>query len=292
MSDQRRISRRQLEQLRARLSDRDMLVLTSLRRWRLLQPIHLCRLHFVEHASAESAERICRRTMQRLASHNLVRALERRIGGQRAGSSGTIWALAPTGWRILGEPTRKRWHEPGGTHIAHTLAIAELGTRLWQGAVVRVEHGLINGWTIQPEPDAWRRFNQGHQPRHLKPDLYIHLTSKEREIAWFIEIDRGTEAPCVIETKANAYHDYLRTGDEQDRLGFFPRVLWATTGRQRHGRQLDDVLSDARCPPGLHHVAPIDRADQLIWRQMRATTTSTPTGDPMHGTRPNDNQPT
>jgi len=163
MSDQRRISQRQLEQLQARLSERDMLVLTSLRRWRLLQPIHLCRLHFVEHASAESAERICRRTMQRLASHNLVRALERRIGGQRAGSSGTIWALAPTGWRILGEPTRKRWHEPGGTHIAHTLAIAELGTRLWQGAVVRVEHGLLNGWTIQPEPDAWRRFNQGHQ---------------------------------------------------------------------------------------------------------------------------------
>ena len=131
-----RIGRTGLHRLRSQLSDRDMQILLSVRSFRLLQIQHIKRLHFVGHATDGSASRICRRVLKRLSDLRLLTRLDRRIGGQRAGSAGFVYSLSPLGHRILGTPTRHRHREPSFGFVAHTLAIAELATSLIEYAWV------------------------------------------------------------------------------------------------------------------------------------------------------------
>ncbi|MEA2901384.1 MAG: hypothetical protein QOH36_1271 [Actinomycetota bacterium] len=67
----------------------------------------------------------------------------------------------------------------------------------------------------------------------MKPDAAVRLGADEYEDHWFIEVDRGTESPAVIERKAAVYRSYWSTGREQAELGAFPRVLWLVPDERR-----------------------------------------------------------
>ena len=229
MSAPRRVSASQLKTIRSRLSDRDHAVLGSIRSFRLITNDQLRRIHFNDHASLDTSKRICRRTLQRLHSLGLVRRLERRIGGIRAGSAGYINAATPLGHRVLGTAARRRWREPSAGFVDHTLAIAELGSMALRLSL-NAGHELL---AFEPEPEAWRHFHDGLSQQVLKPDLALRIADEHIERSWFVEVDLGTESRSVIERKCGVYTKYWRTGIEQAKRDVFPRVLWVAPDSAR-----------------------------------------------------------
>lgn len=220
------VGRRQLEALRDRISPRDHQILNLLRRYRLSTTDQIQRQLFVDHRTQDSARRIARRCLRRLAEHGLLEGLGQRIGGIKAGSSSIVWTLTPAGHRMVGTAVRKVRYEPSITHIRHLLAIAELATAL-------IEHSRTHSYEleIETEPTCWRNFDDQRQP--LKPDLYTRTADRAIELFWFIEIDRGTESSTVIERKLATYTSYWHTGIEQQRNQIFPKTLWIAPDTKR-----------------------------------------------------------
>jgi hypothetical protein len=171
---------------------------------------------------------VARRGLSRLARLGVLQPLERRVGGERAGSTSTTFAVGRAGQYLLqsGAASRRRVrtaHTPGARYLAHTLAVAQLYVEL-----VAVERqGLVELLGFEPEPECWRPYMVGFGARQvLKPDAYVKLGVGDYEFSWFIEQDMATEALPTIKGKALRYHAYFRTGIEQAARGVFPRVLW------------------------------------------------------------------
>ena len=204
----KRISRQRLERLRQSLSGRDENVLSSVRLYRLMELKHIVRLHFTGHASDEAAATVCRRVLRRLRRLGLVRRLDRRVGGVRAGSAGYIYQLSPTGARLFDPNKRHRTNEPGASHVKHRLAITELGTLVTAQCV---ELGL-DYHSVKPEPFCWQNWNDGYRTQTLKPDLRIHLMDERTEASWFVEIDLATESVPVLQRKCEMYTRYWQSG--------------------------------------------------------------------------------
>lgn len=255
-----RIGRRQLQGLRATLSERDLAVLSSLRRYRLMTVEQVQRLHFHTHASTETGQRVCRRTLLRLTERDLVARLERRIGGVRAGSAGHVHALSPLGHRLLDTTTRQRHREPSFAFVQHTLAITELATQL----VTRAADAALDVLLLDPEPAAWRPFHDGATAVTLKPDLALQLADDHYEASWFVEIDCGTESRPTLQRKCQTYDTYWRTGIEQREHGIFPQTLWIAPDESR-ARLIGSAIETAtNVEPALFAVTTGDRALDVL----------------------------
>ncbi|MGI8491556.1 MAG: replication-relaxation family protein [Acidimicrobiales bacterium] len=227
-----------LRRLDASLSERDRAVLDTLRQLRLATAVQLERLHY-----ADLTARHRRRALAQLEADRLITRLPRTIGGVRAGSAGSVFALDLAGQRLTGPsgPARglriERPWTPGLPFLGHTLAISELYVRL----VVADRAGRLELLGFQAEPASWRRFQTTGGWATLKPDAGARLGAGRYEDHWFIEVDRGTEAPATIERKAGVYRAYWSSGREQAVLGVFPRVLWLVPDVPR-AELLTDVL--------------------------------------------------
>lgn len=237
-----RKGRRQLAVLLSELSERDKAVLNSVGQLRLATTRQLERLHFAvgsPHATALTAARTARRTLERLVRHRLLIRLERRIGGVRAGSASFIYSLGPVGERVLAEPgPRRRFREPSALFLAHTLAASELYVRLHEAARA---HELELLSDIQTEPRCWRSIVVAEGRSLLKPDLFVITGTDEFEFRWFVEVDLGTEhAPALIR-KCRIYEAYYRSGIEQAEHGVFPRVLWVALDDLRAEQLRSDI---------------------------------------------------
>ncbi|MCP4222266.1 MAG: hypothetical protein GY773_02855, partial [Actinomycetia bacterium] len=195
-----RVGHRQLEVLRAQLSQRDLDLLEAIGTYRLLRGDQARRLHFADHATTDTAARVARRVLRRLNGLGLVARLHRRVGGVRAGSAGHIYTLTPLAHRLLGSPKRRRTNEPSYAFVHHTLAMAELATRL-----IEAERGnRFEVLQLQPEPDAWRHYMSDLVASTLKPDLFIRPADDDFELSWFSEIDCGTDSAPTIQRKCLA----------------------------------------------------------------------------------------
>src|SRR5438270_12207936 len=95
------LSRRGLTQLRERLSERDFDVIPSVAEHRFLTARQIEALHFADHATDLAGARVCRRVLARLTDERLLARLERRVGGIRAGSASYVYALGPSGGRLI-----------------------------------------------------------------------------------------------------------------------------------------------------------------------------------------------
>lgn len=232
-----RISRRSVQATRSRLSGRDLTVLRSVEKARLLTATQVERLVFTEGSERTRARR-SRATLQRLTEARCLTRLDRRIGGLRAGSASYIYALAPFGQRVLrpGADRLRRVREPGRAFVDHVLATAEL----WVQLVETARTGDLDLISFDVEPKCWRSFARiGGERRWVKPDARVVVATGEWEHHWMVEVDLGTESGTVIRAKADAYIDYWRTGIEQDRGDVFPRVLFLVPDRQRRERITD-----------------------------------------------------
>lgn len=213
--------------LRARLNDRDLAVLGSLARLRLLTGKQLQRLHVYE-GSPHTRARRTRALLQRLTEQRVVVRLTRRIGGIHAGSEGHLYGLSGLGQAVLGVggPLGGRRRATGATKPAfqdHVLAVAELYVQLVEIA----RAGIAELLAFEAEPGCWRYFTGiGGQRLVLKPDAAIQLGLADVELSAFVELDLGTESLPTIQRKCQRYVAYWQTGQEQQAHGVFPRVWW------------------------------------------------------------------
>jgi hypothetical protein len=247
----KRIGKHELQTLLERTSEHDRAILQALHDYRYLLTGQVQRLYFRQSISKLAATRATNRCLLRLEGWGLLTTLKRRIGGVRAGSSSYVWALTPTGYRLLGlldnlsasvgrgstaRFVRKRTHEPSSAFLQHTLAVAEVAIRLTELAANR-KIGLMER---QVEPDCWREYtNAGGTASTLRPDLFaitsplVDNASNSYEDYWFIEVDLATESPAVVVRKCQQYLNYLRSGEEQQRSGVFPLVVWIVPDGKR-----------------------------------------------------------
>jgi hypothetical protein len=251
----RYVSARGVARLRERLSDRDLAIIRQVADLRLMSGRQIQALHFPasQHLSELAATRARQRVVTRLCRDRLLSALQRRVGGVRAGSAGLVLALGPVGQRIVAPGgTRQRLYEPSARFFDHTLAIAQLVVDVSLAG----QRKLLDLLEVQAEPSCWRDFASHGGRRWLRPDAFLVLGSGEYELRWFIEVDRATEGLPVIVRKCRLYADYYQSGREQASGGVFPRVAWVVPDDARAERLRDAIARDRRLPEGLFVVTP------------------------------------
>ncbi len=246
----KRLSPRQLEAIAGQLTDRDRQALETVSRFGVMSGAQLQALLWAE-VSPSARGRVARRGLARLVRLDMLAPLARRVGGERAGSASTTFAVGRAGQYILRSGRRVRAaHTPGARYLAHRLAVAQLYVELEAGS--RHDAKAVELLSFEPEPECWRPYMAGFGARQiLKPDAFLKLATPSHEFAWFCEQDMATEALSTIKAKALRYHDYYRTGTEQAARGIFPRVLWVVPDSGR-ADALRETLS--QLPPDAHRL--------------------------------------
>ena len=228
-----RITKQRLEEIRRELTERDKEILNALQACRYLTGKQIIRLFFSEGAEPQIADYSASyRCLKRLKSHSLIRALNRRIGGVRAGSGSYVWSLTPPGFRLLnlGKSAHRQYREPSFAFLEHTLLISEAWLQLRE-ICARNSMTLAD---VHFEPDCWRWYRgRLGKTAVLKPDMYAVTQMGDYEDHWFIEIDRDTETVALVIDKCERYIHYLRTGAEQKQSGVFPYVVWIVPDAKR-----------------------------------------------------------
>ncbi len=218
------------------LSDRDLAVLRLLSSFRLMSGDHLRRLLFAEGSTLTRSRR-ARSVLKRLTDSGYIGRLDRQIGGVHAGSQGFVYRLTTKGHSFLaradGGLRRRASGEPGQRFVAHVLAVSEQYVRL-------VEQSPSAGATIvafDAEPHCWRSYPAAHGGTStIRPDGFCRTVKGDYEYAYFLELDLSTESLSTISAKGRSYVELWRSGVEQQRLGFFPQILWIVPDeRRRHG---------------------------------------------------------
>ena len=234
-----RLTPGRLAEVAARLDDRALAIIATLRSVRMATGDQLRRIHWGEG----DAHRQARRVLARLVELHVLERLDRSIGGKNAGSAGFIYSLGVVGQRLAkgtgpagGYRVRKPW-TPSMMFVRHVLAVTELLAQL----VEAERAGRLELLQYAGEPECWRRFlGPFGAVETLKPDGFVRVGIGEFEDAYFVEVDLATESPAVLGRKLGRYRAYYATGTEQQRTGVFPRVLWVTAPGRRH-----DVVVDA-----------------------------------------------
>jgi hypothetical protein len=243
----KRLSPRRLEAISARLTDRDRQALRAVGRFGVMSGAQLQALLWAE-VTPSARGRVARRGLARLVRLDVLQPLTRRVGGERAGSASTTFAVGRAGQYLLNSGRRVRAaYTPGARYLAHRLAVAQLYVGLAAQPQDQTELQ-----TFEPEPECWRPYMAGFSAQQvLKPDAFLKLATRDYEFSWFIEVDMATEALSTIKAKALRYHDYFQTGTEQAERGVFPRVLWIVPNSGR-AEAISETL--AQLPPGAHRL--------------------------------------
>jgi len=251
--------------LRARLGERDLAVLNSLAKLRLLTGRQVQRLHVADGSPLTRARR-ARTLLQRMTDLRLVVRLARRIGGIRAGSDGHLYGLSGLGQAVLGvsgplgRRRRSMW-ETKPWFQDHTLAISELYVRL----VEISREGAAELLAFDAEPSCWRRFTGiGGQRVVLKPDASVCLGLGEYEQRAFIELDLDSEHLPTVAGKCQRYVAYWQSGQEQRDHGVFPRVWWLVPSEPRLAGIAGVIRRLTQEAQGLFTVVPSHEAAQLL----------------------------
>ena len=241
-----RVSKRRLKEYECTLSDRDKAILRQIQNCRFIQTDQVGRLHFRRAATPSARLRAATRSLTRLHNLGLVQPLRRRIGGVRAGSSSYVWTLKTAGSAFLDSldhkaPKPVRPHEPTYIFLKHILATVEVYARLHTMDGVRLQKAEL-------EPVCWRTYTAPYGGRAiLKPDLYAVTAVDGYEDHWFFEVDLNTEAPSRVIRKCEIYRNYYLCGEEQRRIGVFPRVVWIAPDDKRRDnlhRHIHEQLND------------------------------------------------
>lgn len=267
-----RLSRKGLLLLAEDLSVRDRQVVELVARFRVVSGKQVERLFFAMGADPESNARLARRLLARLVERRVLLRLERRIGGVRAGSAGTVYRLGTVGDRLVrfwrGEGGRGRAaREPGRLFVRHGLAITETYVRLREAE----REQKLELLAFDPEPGSWRLFEGTGGRQVLKPDAHARIGLDKCEDHYFVEIDCGTEGRGALAAKCRTYVAYFRSGIEQAEQGVFPRVVWITTSEQRVSLIVDVCASLPAAVWSLFAVTTTERAEALFLGRLDPT---------------------
>lgn len=258
-----RIGKRVLSMLARRLSERDFEVLRLIAEHRFLTTHQVRAFSFNDHETEGSAARTTRRVLARLQRDGLLRALDRRVGGVRAGSEATIWQLAPAGSRLIhGDDKRRRPEQPSDRFLTHQLAVGDVHVLLRQHRSIEA----IESVTVEVEPASWRTYQGiGGEPRWLQPDLYAEVTTSDFIDRYFIEVDLGSESLPTLVRKCLQYEEYRRSGIEQGRGdGSFPLVLWLFVEPDRVRKLTVAVRRSAKLTERMYRYATPETLTQVL----------------------------
>jgi protein involved in plasmid replication-relaxation len=257
-------SARGVAQLYERLSERDLAIIRQVAGLRLMSARQIQAVHFpaVGHENEAAATRARQRVLERLVRERLLIALERRIGGVRAGSMGLVVALGPVGQRVVNPGgRRRRSYEPTLRFVDHTLAVSQLVVDVMLAA----RHGRLELLEWQAEPASWREFRTVSGRRVLRPDAFLVLGVGAYELRWWVEIDRASESVPTLLRKCRLYADYYQSGQEQTTHGgVFPRVCWVVPGVRRAERLREAIARDGQLPDGLCLVTTTESAIEVL----------------------------
>lgn len=224
---------KRLADLERSLTPRDRAIILTLDRLRVATTEQVRRVVFHD-LTPGSAARKAPAVLNSLTARQIVTKLERQVGGVRAGSRAAVWSLDLAGQRLAsacgpaGGRTRKPW-TPSLSFLAHRLAVSECYVSL----VESERTGAADLLDFDAEPLCWRRYASALGTRSLKPDAFVRLGVGEIERGAFVEIDRSTESRSTLAGKLRAYRQYWETGREQERRGYFPRVVFAVPDADR-----------------------------------------------------------
>jgi protein involved in plasmid replication-relaxation len=229
--------------LRARLSERDLEVLRSLYRLRLLTSSQVRRLHLTT-GSPQTRARRTRALLQRQQELGLLVALDRRVGGVQPGSSATVYGLSGLGLAVLDFQgprggRRRRATDTKPYFMFHVLAVSELAVALAE----RTRETGAELLVFDGEPAAWRKYSgPDGAPAVLKPDAYAVVgLGDDLERSVFAEVDLASESLPTIERKCAQYLAFWRSGMEQREHGVFPLVMWLVPNEARR-KQIQAVI--------------------------------------------------
>ncbi len=245
-----RVGHRMIEQIAERLSARDREVLERVAEHRYLSTHQIQYFCFTDHASNQSAARTARRVLAQLEQADLLRSLERRVGGAQSGSATTVWQLAPAGARLVRRDGKNyRTRDPSPRFMLHCLAVADVHVLLLQHRDIEAITEIV----VEVEPVSWRRYlGQGGEPRWLQPDLSASLSTRDYTDRWFVEVDLDTESLPALLKKCTQYEAYRASGVEQDKVGAFPLVLWVFTNPLRAERLQRAIARHPGLTPALY----------------------------------------
>lgn len=224
----RRVRVAHVEWVGERLNEREWAVAETINLLRLMRGDQIERLFF-SHLSSSHAASVSRgRVLRRLVAWQVLDALPRRVGGSLRGSSGSVFALAITGQRLLaerqsaaGQPIRVRHPGvPTDRTIRHTLAVSELYT------AVQEQAGATGATLVAfaAEPACWWPDGLGG---YIKPDAYLALDGPQGRDHWWVEADLATESLPTIKRKLLTYLSFVDRG-QLGPSGVVPRVLVST----------------------------------------------------------------
>lgn len=256
-----RVGHLQLHELRQRLGEREFAVIHQVGELRLMSGRQIEAIHFPvqEHASSETAARLCRRLLSRLVEERILVRLPRQVGGIRAGSRAFVYGLGPVGHRLLyDDGSRLRVYEPGELFVHHQLAVSQLVIDL----TLAERRGELELLSVEGEPACWRKVPAVGRLT-LRPDLFLALGVGEFEYRWFVELDRDTHRAPALLRKARLYESYYRSGIEQATHGVSPRVLWVTPDERRAAR-LRTLLESGDFTTGLMVVTTAEAALRVL----------------------------
>lgn len=257
----RRITPARLVTITEQLDDRDVAVLATVAKLRAVTGAQLRRVHF---RGIPSADRQARRVLAKLVDLQILTALDRRVGGVRAGSEGKVYALGLAGQRLAGGRgpaggvrIERAW-TPGPLYLRHRLTIGELLVVLSE-AEARGELELIE---FSAEPGCWRNYSgPAGEIVTYKPDAFVRLGVGPDEHLAFVEVDCDTEGPRALDRKLDLFRQFVALGDERQRWGVLPLLVWLVPTTQRA------AVVEAACrrqPSELHDVFRVAVIEQAV----------------------------
>jgi hypothetical protein len=224
-----------LEELDAKLLERERAAISALLEMRFLSTRQVERWVF-EGTTHLARARASRRSIAKLVELGVVRHLERRIGGVRAGSAGHINVLTGLGLRLaafygwITPEQARRTREPGGQFVRHYLAVAETHLRVLEAH----ERDALELLERQAEPGAWREFTSPSGAQAiLKPDAFFAVGLGTGSTQWFLEVDRATVGGATLDRKLSTYVDYWHSNQEIAAGKVSLKVLWLAPDARR-----------------------------------------------------------
>lgn len=243
-----RTGRLQLQVLLSECSERRQQIVQLIAEFRLMSGGQIQRLLFTDGSTVAADERHARRELAWLTDNRLLHRLERRIGGQRAGSEGTVYSLGPAGrravefWNGDGLTRASNTWEPGASFVDHTLEVSEVYVELNE----RARAGEFEVLEWESEPTCWRSYVGPYgDHRELRPDAFVVTADSTFSYSWFVEVDRGTERAGTLRRKVQAYVDYAASGEPVSKNGVLPHVVWIAPTSER-ARRIEAIANSAR----------------------------------------------
>ena len=179
----------------------------------------------------------------RTADYRLVRLrdaglVDRARPYRERGTAPFHWWLTRRGRAVVhGErPGRGGAAKPHPIFLLHTAAVTGFALALAAGG----DSGLVlREW--RRDEDAWEHWRNGEVDLHVAPDGLLRATAQGKDVAAFVEIDRGTMTQPRLRGKALRHLRYAHDRAWAGRHPWPPPLLLVTTSDERARRFLDGV---------------------------------------------------